>query len=704
MSRRAAGAARRLRFEGLESRLALATLYVSPLGSDAGNGSETAPWKTLQKAADSVAAGDTVIVRSGNYAGFHLTRDGTAASPITFRADAGVLINARNSVTPDGINLEGADYVTIEGFTVNGMPRAGIRSVINHHATIRNNRTDANGVWGIFTGFSADVRIEGNVTTRSVQEHGIYVSNSADRPTIRGNTSWGNYGNGIHMNGDVSLGGDGIISGALVENNVIYDNGRGGGSGINADGVQNSVFQNNLLYGNHASGMSLYRIDGGGGSSGNLVVNNTIIGAADSRWALNINTGSVNNTVLNNVLYTHHSVRGSITISPDSLAGFTSDYNVVMNRFTTNDGMSVISLAQWRSATGQDMHSIIAAPDQLFVNAGANDYHLSATSPALDAGTALRAPSRDLEGTARPSGGGIDIGAYERLVATVNRAPIAVSDSAVTIDSVPVDINVLANDSDPDGNIIGVGTFTQAAHGTVVKLADGRLRYTPNAGYLGSDSFTYVASDGALSSNVATVSLTVNPDLPICPLPDDVAQGDPAVNDVIGFDVQRGADQRSFIRYLDLTFECDAELNQLMSEGRVRLTRFALDGSGSGASVSLAGRTQVSGNRVQIDFGSGGIGGKPNGTAGNGYYRLAVDADGNGDYETTRHFYRLLGDANGDRVVDSLDQQAVDAAFGQTGINLNADVNGDGVVNRRDRTLVSGQLGRQLPADLPLDD
>ncbi len=787
MSRRAAGNARRLRFEGLESRLAMATLYVSPLGNDAGSGSETAPWRTLQKAADSVVAGDTVIVRPGNYAGFHLTADGTADSPITFRADGNVLINAHNPATPDGINLEGADYITIDGFSVNGMPRAGIRSVINHHVTISNNRTDANGVWGIFTGFSEDVLIEGNVTTRSLQEHGIYVSNSADRPVIRGNTSWGNYANGIHMNGDVSMGGDGIISGALVENNVIYDNGRGGGSGINADGVQNSVFRNNLIYGNHASGMSLYRIDGGGGSSGNLVANNTIVGAADSRWALNINSGSTGNTVVNNALYSHHSFRGSITISPDSLAGFKSDYNAVESRFTLDDGDSVLSLDQWRAATGQDAHSIVAAPNQLFVNADAGDYHLSATSPALDAGTLTGAPTVDLDGISRPSGAGVDIGAYERLVTPANRPPTAVNDSAATTAGAAVDVDVLANDSDPDGTPTSVHTFTQPAGGTVTRLANGQLRYAPSAGFAGSDSFTYTITDGALVSAAATVSLSVqavstnqaptNVSLSGTAIRENSTAGavvgtlsasDPDtgdghtftlldnaggrfslsgsqlvvasgavldyeaspshtvvvratdegglsydrslavsvqnVNELVGFDVQRGASQRSYIRYLDLVFESDAGLNQLVSEGRFRLTRFGLTGTGSGASVSLGGRMQVFGNRVQVDFGAAGIGGNANSTTGNGYYQLSVDADRNGTQETTRHFYRLLGDTNGDRVVSSLDRQAVDAAFGQTGINLNADVNGDGVVNRKDRSIVKNQIGRQLGATLPLDD
>ena len=126
-------------------------------------------------------------------------------------------ITQRNATTPDGINLEGADYVTIEGFTVNGMPRTGIRSVLNHHVIIRNNRLDKNSKWGILTGFSDDLLIENNVATRSQVEHGIYVSNSGDRPIIRNNMIWGNRANGIHMNGDASLGGDGIISGALVE-------------------------------------------------------------------------------------------------------------------------------------------------------------------------------------------------------------------------------------------------------------------------------------------------------------------------------------------------------------------------------------------------------------------------------------------------------------------------------------------------------
>lgn len=422
-----------LRVEQLETREVLSSFFVATTGNDAAAGTSAAPWRTLQHAADVVQAGDSVTVRVGTYVGFDLRTDGTAASRITFQAEAGVAINARNARTPDGINLEGADYVTIEGFALNGLPRAGIRSVLNQHVTIRNNTADSNGTWGIFTGFSDDLLIENNVTTRSVAEHGIYVSNSGDRPVIRNNLIWGNRGNGIHMNGDLSQGGDGLISGALVERNTIYDNGRGGGSGINADGVQSSRIQNNLLYNNHASGISLYRIDGAAGSKNNIVVNNTVVQAADGRWALNIQSGSTGNTVYNNILYNNHSFRGSIDVSQDSLPGLTSNYNAVMDRFTTNGGNSVLTLAQWRSATGQDANSIIATPSALFVSVAGNDYHLSATSPAIDRGTATLAPTTDRDGNPRPSGGGWDIGAYERQTAVGSPGTLQFSVAAYNV-------------------------------------------------------------------------------------------------------------------------------------------------------------------------------------------------------------------------------------------------------------------------------
>jgi hypothetical protein len=224
------------------------------------------------------------------------------------------------------------------------------------------------------------------------------------------------------MNGDASQGGNGLILNALVEKNVIYGNGRLGGSGINADGVQNSRFLNNVLFDNHASGISLYRIDGADGSKNNLVAHNTIVMAADARWALNIQNGSTGNTVLSNVLYNSHPFRGSLDISSDSLPGLMSDYNAVMDRFTI-DGGAVRTLAQWRQTAGQDLHSLVATPAAVFVDAAGNDYRLLETSPARDAGLTRSDVRDDRDGNPRPLGPNSDIGAYEFAPAAGLPAP-----------------------------------------------------------------------------------------------------------------------------------------------------------------------------------------------------------------------------------------------------------------------------------------
>src|SRR4029079_7879250 len=68
---------------------------------------------------------------------------------------------------------------------------------------------------------------------------------------------------------------------------------------------------------------------------------------------------------------------------------------------------------------------------------------------------------------------------------------------------------VLGNDSDADGDPLAAVLVGGPAHGTVVLSPDGGFTYTPEANYNGTDTFTYVASDGTLSSNVATVTISV---------------------------------------------------------------------------------------------------------------------------------------------------------------------------------------------------
>ncbi|XTP36181.1 Ig-like domain-containing protein [Mycobacterium sp. TJFP1] len=79
-----------------------------------------------------------------------------------------------------------------------------------------------------------------------------------------------------------------------------------------------------------------------------------------------------------------------------------------------------------------------------------------------------------------------------------NSSPTAVGDVASTSEGAPTTIAVLGNDTDPNaGDVLTVGQYTQAQNGTVVLNTDGSFTYTPDAGFTGTDTFTYTISDEA---------------------------------------------------------------------------------------------------------------------------------------------------------------------------------------------------------------
>ena len=103
--------------------------------------------------------------------------------------------------------------------------------------------------------------------------------------------------------------------------------------------------------------------------------------------------------------------------------------------------------------------------------------------------------------------------ARARVVVTVtdvNDAPEAVDDEAETPEDETVTVDVLANDTDADGDRLRVETVSAAAHGTAA-VAGGAVTYAPEANYHGADRFTYVVSDGRGGTATATVDVTVLP-------------------------------------------------------------------------------------------------------------------------------------------------------------------------------------------------
>ncbi|MBC6478853.1 MAG: cadherin-like domain-containing protein [Hormoscilla sp. GM7CHS1pb] len=96
-----------------------------------------------------------------------------------------------------------------------------------------------------------------------------------------------------------------------------------------------------------------------------------------------------------------------------------------------------------------------------------------------------------------------------------NSPPVAMDDSITTLEQTAVTLDVLANDTDPDGNpiqLVGYETATNGTvtHGTPDSPGKDLLIYTPNSGFTGNDSITYTISDGNAAFDTAEVNITVN--------------------------------------------------------------------------------------------------------------------------------------------------------------------------------------------------
>jgi hypothetical protein len=105
--------------------------------------------------------------------------------------------------------------------------------------------------------------------------------------------------------------------------------------------------------------------------------------------------------------------------------------------------------------------------------------------------------------------GGADTATVNVTVLPVNDSPVARDDAATTDAGTPVTIDVVSNDTDPDGDSCGVASVTHGGHGAVIVNADGTVTYTPEADYSGTDNFTYTVTDGNGGTDTATVAVSV---------------------------------------------------------------------------------------------------------------------------------------------------------------------------------------------------
>lgn len=265
---------------------------------------------------------------------------------------------------------------------------------------------------------------------------------------------------------------------------------------------------------------------------------------------------------------------------------------------------------------------------------------------------------------------------------TYKSPPTAAADTYQTGKGKPLNVlakGVLKNDTDADGDAITARLVSPPANGTVALNANGSFRYVPNTGFIGTDTFTYVANDKTFDSAPAAVNVAV--------------AAPPEVTNVV---VNDGTAQRSEVRSITLTFDAPVTFDA----GAFRVVRS--NGTAAGVVRTV---TQANGETyVVLTF--RGLGTNAGSLAdGNWTLKVVKSRVHRADYRpqvmeadhlTTLH--RLYGDANGDRTVDATDEAAFLAALGETDVTSLAtfDYNRDGVIDGLDQVQFNRRMGRTV--------
>ena len=175
-----------------------------------------------------------------------------------------------------------------------------------------------------------------------------------------------------------------------------------------------------------------------------------------------------------------------------------------------------------------------------------------------------------------------------------SQLPDALDDTATTMESVPVSINELSNDSHPDGLPFWISRHGNGGNGMVFDNGDGSLSYRPNPGFVGTDTFSYTIGDCNGYEDSAIVTITVDPSPDGSALPGD--GGGDTVS--AGGDTPTGGDIEA---QLSFVATADAKFNQAIATARAIFMNTVTDAQGVYRSSLAAANADFDNARTDAD-------------------------------------------------------------------------------------------------------
>ena len=410
-----------------------ATYFVATGGDDMGSGTIDDPWRTIQKAADSVQAGDSVLVRSGNYTEdvFHSRSGSPSHGSIVFLNFGDEYV----SLDPGSFHGWNTSYIKIEGFHI--LSTTGEKPGIEFHGTggfveiIGNEITGVNAVNTAalrIGGWMHDFIIHGNHVHHNYtgNQEGIRVHGHTRDFAVTNNTVNHNVNIGIDIVGWSQFGKPkrGLVSGNLSDSNTTLAD---WAAGIYLDGPDSITVEYNVSTGNRF-GFQLGCEPDADSSKGNIMRYNIAYG--NTRYGLSLG-GYTGGTVHHCQIYNNVFHENGCEINFSTNAGHDNLFvnNVLLNpsgqsiNYLGTPNNTVVDYNCYYTGYGDipGIHSIFSNPR--FEDSDNHDYHLRVGSPCIDAGDPATAPGLDFDGNRVPQDGDgdgavtIDMGAYEYMPA-----------------------------------------------------------------------------------------------------------------------------------------------------------------------------------------------------------------------------------------------------------------------------------------------